>query len=132
MEQIYFFRKLVISNLLVFIVYLISGFFESEQVTKINDELINFESLSSEVLMLFVLLLFAALIVHLLSFYFLYNLKKKGKSFFTISLLVMLVLNFLYPSASDRLTFLLYSCYLIFSGGIIVLMYFTNLSTKFK
>ena len=54
------------------------------------------------------------------------------KAFKAALLRVLLVLNFLYPFASDRLTFLLYSCSLIFSGGIIVLMYFTNLSTKFK
>ena len=133
MDQISFFKKLVISNFILFFVYsIVSTFYESDQITKINDKLIDFESLPSETLILFITILTVALILHILSFYFLYNFKKIGKSFYTISLLMMLIFDSIYPSAADRLVTFLYSCSLICSGGILVLMYFTNISTKFK
>lgn len=133
MDQISFFKKLIVSNFILFFVYsIVSIFFESEEISNINDVLINFEALSAEVLILFIIMLTSAIIAHVLSFYFLYNFKKRGKSFYTISFLTLLIFSSLFPFATDRLAFLLYSFSLICSGGILVLMYFTNISTKFK
>ena len=133
MDQISFFKKLIVSNFVLFFVYsIVSIFFESEEISNINDVLINFEALSAEVLILFITILTSAIIAHVLSFYFLYNFKKRGKSFYTISFLTLLIFSSLFPFATDRLAFLLYSFSLICSGGILVLMYFTNISTKFK
>ena len=133
MDQISFFKKLVVSNFILFFVHsIVTIFFESEEVSGINDILVDFGSLSKEVLVLFAAILVVALIVHVLSFYFLYNFKKRGKSFYTISFLTLLIFSSLFPFATDRLAFLLYSFSLICSGGILVLMYFTNISSKFK
>jgi hypothetical protein len=133
MDQISFFKKLVISNFILFTAYsAISAFFESEYITKINDKLVDFESLPYETLILFITILAVALILHVLSFYFLYNLKKIGKYFYTISLFTMIIFDSIYPSAADRLVAFLYFCSLISSGGILALMYFTNISSKFK
>ena len=133
MNQIPFFKKLVISNFILFVVYsIMSAFFESEYITQINDKLIDFDSLPNETLILFATIIVVALILHILSFYFLYNFKKIGKSFYTISLLMMLIFDSIYPSVADRLVVFLYSCSLICSGGVLVLMYFTNISSKFK
>ena len=133
MNQISFFKKLVISNFILFVVYsIMSAFFESEYITKINEQLRHFESLPYETIILFIIIIVVALILHILSFYFLYNFKKRGKSFYTISFLTLLIFSSLFPFATDRLAFLLYSFSLICSGGILVLMYFTNISSKFK
>jgi len=133
MNQISFFKKLVISNFILFVVYsIMSAFFESEYITKINEQLRHFESLPYETIILFIIIIVVALILHILSFYFLYNLKKMGKFFYTISFFMMLIFDSIYPFAADRLPTFMYSFYLISSGGILVLMYFTNISSKFK
>jgi hypothetical protein len=133
MDQISFFKKLIVSNFILFFVYsIVSIFFESEEISNINDMLINFEALSAEVLILFIIILTSAIIAHVLSFYFLYNFKKIGKPLYTISLFAMLIFSSLYPFATDRLAFLLYYLSTIVSGGIIALMYFSSISSKFK
>jgi hypothetical protein len=121
------FKKLITYNFLIFIVYLIyTFFFQSKQVENINEYL--FKNFSTFETVLIIILLF----VHLFSFYLLFIFKKIGISLFTLSLIGMLILSLFQPTVFDGIEYVLDSISNILSGGILILMYFTNLKNEFK
>jgi magnesium-transporting ATPase (P-type) len=121
------FKKLIIYNFLIFIVYLIyTFFFQSKQVENLNEYL--FKNYSTLETVLIVILLF----VHLFSFYLLFIFKKIGISLFTFSLIGVLILTLFQPIVFDGLEYVLDIISNIISGGILILMYFTDLKNKFK
>ncbi len=72
------FKKLIIYNFLIFMVTVIyTFFFQSKQVENINEYLFkNYSTIET-------VLIFILVIVHLISFYFLFVFKKIGTSLFT-------------------------------------------------
>lgn len=121
------FKKLIIYNLLIFIVTVIyTFFFQSKQVENINEYLFkNYSTIET-------VLIFILLIVHLMSFYFLFVFKKIGTSLFTFSLVGVLILTLFQPTVFDGVEYTLDAISNILSGGILILMYFTNLNNEFK
>jgi hypothetical protein len=120
------FKKLIIYNFLTFIVTIIyTFFFQSKQVENINEYLLKNYS-TFEMVLVCVLLL-----IHLLSFYFLFIFKKIGILLFTLSLIGVLILTLFQPLVFDGIEYVLDSISSILSGGILVLIYFTNLKNEF-
>ena len=121
------FKKLIIYNFLIFIVTVIyTFFFQSKQVENINEYL--FKNYSTiEMVIIFILF-----IVHLMSFYFLFVFKKIATSLFTFSLIGVLILTLFQPTVFDGVEYTLDAISNILSGGILVLIYFTNLNNEFK
>ena len=121
------FKKLIIYNFLIFIVTVIyTFFFQSKQVENINEYL--FKNYSTiEMVIIFILV-----IVHLMSFYFLFVFKKIGTSLFTFSLVGVLILTLFQPTVFDGVEYTLDAISNILSGGILILIYFTNLNSEFK
>jgi len=121
------FKKLIIYNFLVFIVTVIyTFFFQSKQVENINEYLFkNYSTIET-------VIIFILVIVHLMSFYFLFVFKKIGTSLFTFSLIGVLILTLFQPAVFDGVEYTLDAISNILSGGILILMYFTNLNSEFK
>ncbi len=121
------FKKLIIYNFLIFIVTVIyTFFFQSKQVENINEYLFkNYSTIET-------VLIFILLFVHLMSFYFLFVFKKIGTSLFTLSLVGVLILTLFQPMVFDGVEYTLDAISNILSGGILILMYFTNLNNEFK
>jgi hypothetical protein len=121
------FKKLIIYNFLIFIVTVIyTFFFQSKQVENINEYLFkNYSTIET-------VLLFILLILHLMSFYFLFVFKKIGTSLFTFSLVGVLILTLFQPTVFDGVEYTLDAISNILSGGILILIYFTNLNSEFK
>ena len=121
------FKKLIIYNFLIFIVTLIYVFFfQSKQVENINEYL--FENYSTFEM----ILIFIFIFIHLVSFYFLFIFKKIGTTLFTLSLVGVLILTLFQPVVFDGIEYTLDTISNILSGGILILMYFTNLKNEFK
>jgi hypothetical protein len=121
------FKKLIIYNFLIFIVTLIYVFFfQSKQVENINEYL--FKNYSTfEMIVISILI-----IVHLISFYLLLIFKKIGISLFTLSLIGVLILTLFQPVVFDGIEYALDTVSSILSGGILILIYFTNLKKEFR
>ena len=77
-------------------------------------------------------IIFILVIVHLMSFYFLFVFKKIGISLFTFSLVGVLILTLFQPTVFDGVEYTLDAISNILSGGILILIYFTNLNSEFK
>ena len=121
------FKKLIIYNFLIFIVTLIYVFFfQSKKVENINEYL--FENFSTFEMVLIFIFIF----VHLVSFYFLFVFKKIGTTLFTLSLVGVLILTLFQPVVFDGIEYALDTVSSILSGGILILMYFTNLRKEFR
>jgi len=121
------FKKLIIYNFLIFIVTVIyTFFFQSKQVENINEYLFkNYSTIET-------VIIFILVIVHLMSFYFLFVFKKIGTSLFTFSLIGVLILTLFQPMVFDGVEYTLDAISNILSGGILILIYFTNLKDEFK
>ena len=121
------FKKLIIYNFLIFIVTVIyTFFFQSKQVENINEYLFkNYSTIET-------VIIFILVIVHLMSFYFLFVFKKIGTSLFAFSLIGVLILTLFQPAVFDGVEYTLDAISNILSGGILILMYFTNLNSEFK
>lgn len=78
------------------------------------------------------MLIFLLLIIHLISFYLLFVFKKIGTSLFTLSLVGTLIITLFQPTVFDGVEYTLDAISNILSGGILILMYFTNLNSEFK
>jgi glycopeptide antibiotics resistance protein len=120
------FKKLIIYNFLTFIIITIHFFFfQSKQVENLNEYFFKNYSTFEAVLTIILLL------IHLLSFYFLFIFKKIGISLFTFSLIGILILSLFQPIVFDGIEYVLDIISNILSGGILVLIYFTNLKNEF-
>ena len=121
------FKKLIIYNFFIFIFTVIyTFFFQSKQVENINEYLFkNYSTIET-------VIIFILVIVHLMSFYFLFVFKKIGTSLFTFSLVGVLILTLFQPTVFDGVEYTLDAISNILSGGILILMYFTNLNNEFK
>jgi membrane-bound metal-dependent hydrolase YbcI (DUF457 family) len=128
-QKILFKRLLIISFVFNFLSTFYSFFFTPEEINKINDSLL--PNISEELRYILIVILILAVLINFSSYFFLYNFKKIGKLFFIVPLFIMLSIQLFIPNASDGLQLLLDTVICLADGGIITLMYFTNINREF-
>lgn len=119
------FKRLVLANVLLAIIFVIAAWnINSQIVLSFNN---NFE-LQDE---LFFLTLFW-IIAYFVSCYLLYNFKKFGRQLFLIIFILGYLISLLSgPIAFDQLTYVLDSLGTAVNGALLVILYFTPISKKF-
>ena len=128
-QKILFKRLLIISFVFNFLSTFYSFFFTPEEINKINDSLL--PNISEELRYILIVILILAVLINFSSYFFLYNFKKIGKLFFIVPIFISSLVQLFMPTASDGPQLLLNYIVYLADGGIITLMYFTNISKEF-
>jgi hypothetical protein len=128
-QKILFKRLLIISFVFNFLSTFYSFFFTPEEINKINDSLL--PNISEELRYILIVILILAVLINFSSYFFLYNFKKIGKLFFIVPIFISSLIQLFMPTASDGPQLLLNYVVYLTDGGIITLMYFTNISKEF-
>jgi len=128
-QKILFKRLLIISFVFNFLSTFYSFFFTPEEINKINDSLL--PNISEELRYILIVILILAVLINFSSYFFLYNFKKIGKLFFIVPIFISSLVQLFIPTASDGPQLLLNYVVYLTDGGIITLMYFTNISKEF-
>jgi hypothetical protein len=128
-QKILFKRLLIISFVFNFLSTFYSFFFTPEEINKINDSLL--PNMSEELRYILIVILILAVLINFSSYFFLYNFKKIGKLFFIVPIFISSLIQLFMPTASDGPQLLLNYVVYLTDGGIITLMYFTNISKEF-
>jgi hypothetical protein len=128
-QKILFKRLLIISFVFNFLSTFYSFFFTPEEINKINDSLL--PNISEELRYILIVILILAVFINFSSYFFLYNFKKIGKLFFIVPIFISSLVQLFMPTASDGPQLLLNYVVYLTDGGIITLMYFTNISKEF-
>jgi hypothetical protein len=128
-QKILFKRLLIISFVfnLLGTVYLF--FFTPDEIDKINASLL--PNISEKLSYILLAILILAVLINFCSYFFLYNFKKIGKLFFIVPIFISSLIQLFMPTASDGPQLLLNYVVYLTDGGIITLMYFTNISKEF-
>ena len=87
--------------------------------------------MSEELRYILIVILILAVLINFSSYFFLYNFKKIGKLFFIVPIFISSLIQLFMPTASDGPQLLLNYVVYLTDGGIITLMYFTNISKEF-
>jgi hypothetical protein len=114
---------------------IIFAFYPSETVERANEFLDqnNWYADNEGSYLVLILIFFILVLIYFYSLYAIYNFKKKGRKIFLYSLIVLTISNLFmgeYALTVFDLFFLDVSSML--SGAILIFLYFTNLSKKFK
>jgi len=128
-QKVVFKRLLIISFVFNFLSTFYSFFFTPEEINKINDSLL--PNISEELRYILIVILILAVLINFSSYFFLYNFKKIGKLFFIVPIFISSLIQLFMPTASDGPQLLLNYVVYLTDGGIITLMYFTNISKEF-
>ena len=128
-QKILFKRLLIISFVFNFLSTFYSFFFTPDEIDKINDSLL--PNISEELRYILIVILILAVLINFSSYFFLYNFKKIGKLFFIVPIFISSLVQLFMPTASDGPQLLLNYVVYLTDGGIITLMYFTNISKEF-
>ena len=128
-QKILFKRLLIISFVFNFLSTFYSFFFTPDEIDKINDSLL--PNISEELRYILIVILILAVLINFSSYFFLYNFKKIGKLFFIVPIFISSLIQLFMPTASDGPQLLLNYVVYLTDGGIITLMYFTNISKEF-
>jgi hypothetical protein len=128
-QKVVFKRLLIISFVFNFLSTFYSFFFTPEEINKINDSLL--PNISEELRYILIVILILAVLINFSSYFFLYNFKKIGKLFFIVPIFISSLVQLFMPTASDGPQLLLNYVVYLTDGGIITLMYFTNISKEF-
>lgn len=129
------FKKVVLFHVAVLVVGIIFVFYPSETVERANEFLDQNNWYADNVgsYLIFILIFFILVLINLYSLYAIYNFKKKGRKIFLYSLIVLTISSLFmgeYAYSVFDIFFLEVSSML--SGAILIFLYFTNLSKKFK
>ena len=129
------FKKAILLHVAVLVVGIIFAFYPSETVERANEFLDqnNWYADNEGSYLIFILIFFILVLIYLYSLYAIYNFKKKGKTEFLYSLIVLTISNLFmgeYAYSVFDIFFLDISSML--SGAILIFIYFTNLSKKFR
>jgi len=128
-QKILFKRLLIISFVFNFLSTFYSFFFTPEEINKINDSFLL--NISEELRYILIVILILVFLINFSSYFFLYNFKKIGKLFFIVPIFISSLVQLFIPTASDGPQLLLNYVVYLTDGGIITLMYFTNISKEF-
>jgi len=129
------FKKVILFDVVVFFVGIIFAFYPSKTVERANEFLDqnNWYADNEGSYLVLILIFFILVLIYFYSLYAIYNFKKKGRKIFLYSLIVITISNLFmgeYALTVFDLFFLDISSML--SGAILIFLYFTNLSKKFK
>jgi len=129
------FKKVILFHVATLVASIIVAFNPSESVERANEFLdqSNWYADNEGSYLIFILIFFILVLIYFYSLYAIYNFKKKGRTIFLYSLIVLTISNLFmgeYALTVFDLFFLDISAML--SGAILIFLYFTNLSKKFK
>ena len=129
------FKKAILLHVAVLVVGIIFAFYPSETVERANEFLDqnNWYADNEGSYLIFILIFYILVLIYLYSLYAIYNFKKKGRKIFLYSLIVLTITSLFigeYAYSAFDIFFLEVSSML--SGAILIFLYFTNLSKKFK
>ena len=129
------FKKVVLFHVAVLVVGIIFAFYPSETVERANEFLDQNNWYADNVgsYLIYILIFYILVLIYLYSLYAIYNFKKKGRKIFLYSLIVLTISSLFmgeYAYSVFDIFFLDVSSML--SGAILIFLYFTNLSKKFK
>ena len=126
MNLIIIFKRLILTNLLLALYFVISPFFASESLK------VSYFNNSVDVGETYFLLVIIWIIVFFISLYLLYNFKKPGKQMYLyVSIASIILALFGGPIASDPIFYIIDGLGMAVSGAILVMLYFTAISKKF-
>ena len=126
MNLIIIFKRLILTNLLLALYFVISPFFASEslKVSYFNNSVDAGET--------YFLLVIVWIIAFFVSLYLLYNFKKPGKQMYLyVSIASIILALFGGPIASDPIFYIIDGLGMAVSGAILVMLYFKPISKKF-
>ena len=119
------FKRLILLDLSLFIVIIVTIFFESEEVRKFTE---NLDELSN------VFLIFSGiwLLIYLINLFLLYKFKSIGKQMYPFTYIIALLLALLSgPIALDPWTYVLDGIEMSVAGALLVLLYFSPIKKEF-
>ena len=119
------FKRLILLDLSLFIVIIVTIFFESEEVRKFTE---NLDELSN------VFLIFSGiwLLVYLINLFLLYKFKSIGKQMYPFTYIIALLLALLGgPIALDPWIYVLDGIEMSVAGALLVLLYFSPIKKEF-
>ena len=120
------FKRLILLDLLLFILIFVGSFYNAAEVEDFNKY---FESEFSNSLLIIVGML---QLIYLINLYLLYKFKSIGKKIYPILLIVLWVLFLLTPPyAADSWLYVLEGLGFMMSGAILVFLYFTPIKKEF-
>ena len=134
MDAIKYFKKLLVFYLFAFVIGMIISFYsDSEAVTEFNERMEPEWFNNESAMIAFFSIFFLILILHLISLFMLYKLKRNGKRIF-VSTLVLLSIAVLFTGSYAFSPFGLLFEYIIYmiDGALLVFLYFTPVSKKFN
>ena len=126
MNLIIIFKRLILTNLLFALYFVISPFFASEslKVSYFNNSVNAGET--------YFLLVIIWIIVFFISLYLLYNFKKPGKQMYLyVSIASIVLALFGGPIASDPIFYIIDGLEMAITGALLVMLYYTPISKKF-
>ena len=119
------FKRLILLDLSLFIVIIVTIFFESEEVRKFTE---NLDELSN------VFLIFSGiwLLIYLINLFLLYKFKSIGKQMYPFTYIIALLLALLGgPIALDPWIYVLDGIEMSVAGALLVLLYFSPIKKEF-
>ena len=120
------FKRLILLDLSLFIVIIVTIFFESEEVIKFTE---NLEELSN----VFLIFMGIWLLVYLVNLFLLYKFKSIGKQMYPFTYIIALLLALLSgPIALDPWTYVLDGIEMSVAGALLVLLYFSPIKKEFE
>ena len=134
MDAIKYFKKLLVFYLFAFVIGMIISFYsDSEAVTEFNERMEPEWFNNESTMIAFFSIFFLILILHIISLFMLYKLKRNGKRIF-VSTLVLLSIAVLFTGSYAFSPFGLLFEYIIYmiDGALLVFLYFTPVSKKFN
>ena len=119
------FKRLILLDLSLFIVIIVTIFFESEEVIKFTENL-------DEPSNVFLALAGIWLLVYFVSLFLLYKFKSIGKQMYPFTYIIALLLALLSgPIALDPWTYVLDGIEMSVAGALLVLLYFSPIKKEF-
>ena len=120
------FKRLILLDLLLFILISVAVFYPSAEVEDFN------KYFESEFSNSFLIIAGVLQLIYLINLFLLYKFKSIGKKIYLIVLIVLLILSlFIPPSAVDSWLYVLEGLGFMNSGAILVLLYFSPIKKEF-
>ena len=121
------FKRLILLDLLLFILIVVAAFYPSAEVEDFN------KYFESEFSNSFLIIIGVLQLIYLINLFLLYKFKSIGKQIYFILFIVFIVLSLLLPpTATDSLLYTLEGLGMANSGAILVLLYFSPIKKEFE
>ena len=120
------FKRLILLDLLLFILIVVAAFYPSTEVEDFN------KYFESELSNSFLIIIGVLQLIYLINLFLLYKFKSIGKKIYLILFIVLWVLSlFTPPYATDSWLYVLEGLGFTISGAILVFLYFTPIKKEF-